>query len=246
MLLFSLLTCHVKTWKKRWFVLRPAHLAFYKSSKEYQLLRLLDISEIHSCTSVELKRHAHAFVLVSPKRTFYLHAASDEEMGDWIAKVNEACENLKNTSTQSSVSTPVPIPIPAGRRSESQQYARGASPATQIIISASPPSIHPVTSESDSEDGAVPGGAGSSPSAPTTMVSSPSKAQIDPSKIIVQGYLMKCSRSKRLGWRKRWFVLTGERLTYCASHMVCACVSCSWLSLTCSCFRMLSNTTNQS
>ena len=70
-----------QTWKKRWFVLRPAHLAFYKTSAEYKLLRLLDLGEIHACTPVALKKHAHTFGLVSPTRTFYLQAASAQDAG---------------------------------------------------------------------------------------------------------------------------------------------------------------------
>lgn len=57
-------------------MLRPAHLAFYKTNAEYKLLRLLDLSEIHSCTPVELKKHVNAFGIVSPTRTFYLQAGS--------------------------------------------------------------------------------------------------------------------------------------------------------------------------
>lgn len=38
-------------------------------------------------------------------------------------------------------------------------------------------------------------------------------------KIVVSGYLMKCG-SKRHNWRKRWFVLYGEKLVYSGSHMV--------------------------
>ena len=57
------------------------------------------------------------------------------------------------------------------------------------------------------------------------MATSPSKAQaagtaqMDPSKVVLSGYLMKC-RSKRRGWRKRWFMLTSSCLVYSANHMV--------------------------
>lgn len=143
-------------------------------------------------------------------------------MRDWVARLNDAREALKATSTtNSSTTSPITIPVPPGTNRQAHHFVN--SPNTQTTVGTSPPSANLITSESDSEDalGPIAGSAGYSPSAPTTMVASPSKAaQINPSKVIVQGYLMKCSRSKRHGWRKRWFVLTGEKLTYSASHMV--------------------------
>lgn len=48
----------------------------------------------------------------------------------------------------------------------------------------------------------------------------PGTQKDSPAKVIVSGYLMKCG-SKRRNWRKRWFVLTSEKLVYSGSHMVC-------------------------
>ncbi|KAH7913772.1 hypothetical protein BJ138DRAFT_1216460 [Hygrophoropsis aurantiaca] len=203
-----------KTWKKRWFVLRPAHLAYYKTSAEYQLHRLLDLSDVHSCTPVTLKKHANTFGVVSAARTFYLQAQSTEEVQQWVRAIQQTREALMTTSTQTSIATP-PIPIP------------GAQPRPrQITVTPSPPShpshVHNVTS-SDSED--------ASPSAQRTyssssqnrpiITSSPSRAPTgskDTAKIVLSGYLMKCG-SKRHNWRKRWFVLNGEKLVYSGSHM---------------------------
>ena len=35
----------------------------------------------------------------------------------------------------------------------------------------------------------------------------------------MSGYLMKCG-SKRKTWRKRWFVLSADKMIYTGSHMV--------------------------
>ncbi|KAF8239709.1 PH-domain-containing protein [Tricholoma matsutake] len=204
-----------KTWKKRWFVLRPAHLAYYKSAAEYQLLRLLELSDVHSCTPVALKRHENTFGLISPIRTYYLQAKTHGEMQEWVHAIDEARQTLMATSTQNSVTSPIPIPT----STQSLSYPPSITP--------SPPfhSAHAqnITS-SDSED--------ASPLAQRTyssssrdrsiMPSSPSKPQgsspKDSGKVILSGYLMKCG-SKRRNWRKRWFVLTGEKLVYSGSHM---------------------------
>jgi len=201
-----------KTWKKRWFVLRPAHLAYYKTAAEYQLLRLLDLSDVHSCTKVALKRHENTFGLVSPIRTFYLQAKNPGEVHDWVKAIDEARQALVAASSGSASN---PIPIPRGR-------IRHAPPP----VTPSPPSHGYYMTSSDSEDASPNGHRSNSMSSQTRPTvnaggSSPSakaQAAVDPAKTILSGYLMKCG-SKRRNWRKRWFVLTGEQLVYSGSHM---------------------------
>jgi len=193
-----------KTWKKRWFVLRSPHLAYYKTSAEYQLLRLLDLNEVHSVTPVTLKKHTNTFGLVLPTRTLYLQAESQNEVTSWVSMLNEVRERLQSTASITPAPTP-PIAIP-GRGS-----IAGAS-----MMSPSP-SNHVITSSDEDEFSAQPL---HSPGAAKAL--SPSKGGgaphiNDPTKIILSGYLMKCG--KRKSWRKRWFVLTGEKLTYCGNHM---------------------------
>jgi len=203
-----------KTWKKRWFVLRPAHLAYYKNSAEYKLLRLLNLTDVHSCTQVVLKKHLYTFGVVTSVRTFYLQAQSPEEVQRWVTAIQDARESLMMTSTQTSLTTPIAIP-------EAQAMSSRRATIT-------PPPTHPLHAQnitsSDSED--------ISPSAQRTYsTSSQNRPTIGTSptrptgrggdaiaKIVVSGYLMKCG-SKRHNWRKRWFVLYGEKLVYSGSHM---------------------------
>ena len=194
--------------------MRPAHIAYYKSSAEYQLLRLLELSDVHSCTQVNLKRHENTFGLISPVRTFYLQAATPQEVIDWVKAIEDAREALLATSTRTSASTPIPIPRP-------RVVDAGPVPPP---LSASPNQQSYGVTSSDSEDA---GGSQGYPAiSPTqaTFTLSPGKAAPpalkDPAKTILSGYLMKCG-SKRRNWRKRWFVLTGEKLLYSGSHMVC-------------------------
>ncbi|KAI8980069.1 hypothetical protein BD414DRAFT_109061 [Trametes punicea] len=197
-----------KTWKKRWFVLRPAHLAFYKTSAEYKLLRLLELTDVHSCTPVVLKKHQNTFGIVSPTRTFYLQAELQAEVQEWVRAINDARTALLSTSTRNSVSS-APIPIP-----NTPSTAR-----PPVILSSSPsqsPYAHQLTS-SESDD-ASPNTRTSIPMTSSAAPPPPPPEAVLPSKPVVQGYLMKCG-SRRHNWHKRWFVLSGEKLFYTRSHM---------------------------
>lgn len=180
---------------------------------------------MHSCTAVSLKKHNNTFGLVSPVRTFYLQANTPDEVQGWVKAIHEARESLMATSTIQSISTP-PIPIPgagARGRTGSQSYPPPVTPSPASQRSYMQGTA--TSSDSDDHDG--------SPSAVRTysmssqtrpaISSSPSKAlnitAKDPTKVVLSGYLMKCG-SKRHNWRKRWFVLNGEKLIYSGSHMV--------------------------
>lgn len=190
-------------------MLRPAHLAFYKTSAEYKLLRLLELTDVHSCTPVVLKKHQNTFGIVSPVRTFYLQAASQSEVHDWVQAINEARTALLSTSTRNSVSAPIPIPTTPGA-------ARGSS-----RLSSSPsqsPYAHQLTS-SESDDGSPNPKSFPTPSPSHAAAVASSSDAASPSKPVLSGYLMKCG-SRRHNWHKRWFVLSGEKLIYSRSHMV--------------------------
>ena len=200
-------------------MLRPAHLAYYKTSAEYQLLRLLELADVHSCTKVNLKKHNNTFGLVSPVRTFYLQAKTQAEVQEWVSAIDEARETLMATSTQNSMTSPIPIPT-TGSRTGSRLHPP---------VTPSPPQTHYSHSQnitsSDSDDASPVGhrtyASSSQPQSQIAMPASPTKAQLSTAntKTIVAGYLMKCG-SKRRNWRKRYFVLSGEKLVYSGSHMV--------------------------
>lgn len=196
-------------------MLRPAHLAYYKTSAEYQLHRLLELQDVHTCTPVALKRRENTFGVVTATRTYYLQAESQEDAKAWVADIREAKEaQLASTATTAAgpltapPSSP-PIPIPG----------RPRVPA----ITPSPPSraLHAITS-SESEEAASPNtqrmfAVSSSPAVPPS--SSPRiGGGPDASKMVMSGYITKMG--KRRNWRKRWFLLNGEMLMYAGSHMV--------------------------
>ena len=55
----------------------------------------------------------------------------------------------------------------------------------------------------------------------------PTQTAVDPNKVILSTYLMKRSKGRgRRVWRKRWFILTSQGVSYSKSHMVRTTMSC--------------------
>ncbi|KAF9570647.1 hypothetical protein EC968_001534 [Mortierella alpina] len=89
----------LKIWKKKWFVLRTSKLAYYKDSKEYELLRIIDIRDIHKAAEVVVKNRTGVFVILTPRRTFTVQADSVAEMEQWIYAINQAKVQHELTSS---------------------------------------------------------------------------------------------------------------------------------------------------
>ncbi|KAG0305033.1 hypothetical protein BGZ98_004661 [Dissophora globulifera] len=97
----------IKIWKKKWFVLRTSKLAYYKDSKEYVLLRIIDIRDIHKAAEVPVKNRTGVFVILTPRRTFTVQAESVTEMEEWIEAINQAkvqYESMSSSDIDSSYS----------------------------------------------------------------------------------------------------------------------------------------------
>lgn len=170
---------------------------------------MVELSEVHTCTAVALKKHDNTFGIVSPTRTFYLQAKTQPEVQSWVKAINVARESAQLTSAQGTSST-APIPIPASTR-----VPQPTTPSPSYS-----PQGHGITS-SESEDGSPSGPRSYSLSTPNTDVSTkPSASMKEAAKPLLSGYLMKCGSKRRI-WHHRWFILSGEKLTYSRSHMVC-------------------------
>ncbi|KAF9134808.1 hypothetical protein BGW39_005718 [Mortierella sp. 14UC] len=80
----------IKIWKKRWFVLRTSKFAYYKDDKEYELLRILDVRDVHRAAEIPAKHKPAVFMILTPRRTFTVQAKSVAEMQDWLHAINQA------------------------------------------------------------------------------------------------------------------------------------------------------------
>ncbi|CAG8767011.1 11218_t:CDS:2, partial [Racocetra persica] len=89
-----------KNWKRRWFVLRSTKLAYYKSEKEYELLRILDLNDIHAVAEVKLKNRTNVFGIVTPKRTYYVQAGSKRELDEWVNAINKVKKEVQDQENE--------------------------------------------------------------------------------------------------------------------------------------------------
>jgi PH domain len=77
-------------------VLRPTRLACirnfildYKNEQEYELCNIIKLDTIHAIAPIEGKR-PFAFGIATKERTYYLRAASELIMNEWISQLKGA------------------------------------------------------------------------------------------------------------------------------------------------------------
>lgn len=73
-----------KMWKRRWVVLRVSQMAMYKNEKEYRLVNVLNVSQMHSIASLEMKRFGTVICIVTPDRTWYFRARDQHDTSAWL------------------------------------------------------------------------------------------------------------------------------------------------------------------
>jgi hypothetical protein len=119
-----------------------------------------------------------------------------------------------------------PKAVPGRReRSTSSYSSAGEQPQRGSTMPVSSDEDETYFSDPNSAFGALGTAAGSdlpTSDVPVQYAQVPGQQVVDPKKVILQGYLMKRSKGRgRKVWKKRWFYLTSQGLTYTKSHMVC-------------------------
>ena len=148
-----------KVWKRRWVVLRPSRLAFYKNEQEYLLLNLVPTRDIRAVVPVDFRRIGTTIGIVTAGRTLFLKASSQDETNMWIEALlnmrDQAVEgaelgpHLSRSPTMPALSVPrsednADERSTPGRRTEFQSFSRwftldsqgGASSKGATVLSA--------------------------------------------------------------------------------------------------------------
>jgi RAC serine/threonine-protein kinase len=84
----------IKTWKKRYFVMKNAALIYSKKADTGNLgfIELQKSGKIESC---EYKDKKFAFMVETPKRIFYLVAPSEDERVSWVAALQDERDRIQ-------------------------------------------------------------------------------------------------------------------------------------------------------
>ncbi|KAG1447011.1 hypothetical protein G6F56_009393 [Rhizopus delemar] len=219
-----------RTWKKRWFVLRPAKLAIYKDNKEYKLLQLIDLDEIHKVVQVTTYSK-YAFALVTPKQALFVQASNTSEMKDWMARINQAKQILFALDDTSSVNRDQLFAQDVISNYKSNHDANAIQLKSENLTSMSIPGKsnrleHPTRLSVTFSENYYPPSPTSDPMVISQLMEgminsdeeeyTTDKANLEleesRNRVLIEGYLLKLGRNR--GWKKRWFVLRTDTLAY--------------------------------
>ncbi|KAF9356414.1 hypothetical protein BGX34_009939 [Mortierella sp. NVP85] len=114
----------IKIWKKKWFVLRTSKLAYYKDDKEYEIIRIIDLHDVHRAAEVPAKHSkSGVFLIMTPQKTYTVQAQSVAEMKEWVEAINQAKTQFDFTVSSSDLDS-YPPTILHGQQPQLQEMAR--------------------------------------------------------------------------------------------------------------------------
>lgn len=95
----------IKTWKKRWFVLKDGKLYYFKGKSDATPQGTIVLEQKSQCGETALTTKKHAFQVETSTRIFVITATSDEERAGWMEAIKKAIENLPGASDEPAAAT---------------------------------------------------------------------------------------------------------------------------------------------
>lgn len=161
-----LLVGMAKKWRQRWFVLIPDEqtLHYYSDETEAAHCGTINLGRCYDIrTDLNDKRRPHMFGVRTPEREYLLVAGSDQQMQEWLTRIQRVCR--ANKATRKSTRVPYGRSATTGDTSLlSEQVVAGGESRNAAVsrLSASPLADRPVSS-------VLPPPALATPSAPTSQ-----------------------------------------------------------------------------
>lgn len=96
----------IKTWKKRWFVLKGDTMYYFKTPRDTEQTGEIKLDSACSCQPEKAKGKKYYFSVTTPSRTFMMFAESEETMKQWVDKISQAIDKIANPPAESG---PAPV-----------------------------------------------------------------------------------------------------------------------------------------
>lgn len=74
----------IKSWRKRWFVLRNYKLSYFKSHQSASPIKVINLTEATEVDYDNSTGKENCFKIVLPWRTFFIYALTPEECQSWV------------------------------------------------------------------------------------------------------------------------------------------------------------------
>ncbi|MCO5551765.1 hypothetical protein L7F22_005268 [Adiantum nelumboides] len=98
---------YIKTWRRRWFVLKAGKLFWFKDSYVSRDSKPRGVIPVTSCLTVkgaeDVLNKQYAFELTTSQETMYFIADSDKEKEEWINSVGRSIVQHSRSVTESEV-----------------------------------------------------------------------------------------------------------------------------------------------
>jgi len=86
----------IKTWKKRWCVLKDNTIFYFRTPKDTAPQGTMDLNAQSKCKEVEVKKKKFTFVVCTDTRDFIISADTEAAKQEWMEAVNNCIKALTN------------------------------------------------------------------------------------------------------------------------------------------------------
>ncbi|XP_058109165.1 pleckstrin homology domain-containing protein 1-like [Magnolia sinica] len=98
---------YIKTWRRRWFVLKQGHLFWFKESHVTRSSKSRGIIPVRTCLTVkgaeDVLNKQFAFELSTNRETMYFIADSEKEKEEWINSIGRSIVQHSRSVTDAEV-----------------------------------------------------------------------------------------------------------------------------------------------
>jgi hypothetical protein len=98
----------IKTWKKRWFVLKGNFLHYFKTKKDKDVTGTIDVNQITLIKTQEDDKH-FLFTVETPGRTYFFYPETADSRQQWIDILNQTKSKINGVNKKNDVVVPVDV-----------------------------------------------------------------------------------------------------------------------------------------